>query len=159
MLKTVWDRALIVGCLLGLSGGAFAADPVTTTGLGQSWPNASDVSADPHYHAYVFMMNGIKFVQINDAAGNVLGAVGASGGQFLTLPMGRYWQFVSTPQQPAAAPLASATQTSSTVYHDNDTQVVATPASDGTVHLQAQALSSADCTDPVVCNSHIDQAQ
>ncbi|HWX64866.1 MAG TPA: hypothetical protein VNZ27_00425 [Rhodanobacter sp.] len=151
MPKTMLGRACAGLLVLGLSNVAVAADP-PATGLGQAWPNTSDVSSDPHFHAYVFMLGGVKYVQINDANGNVLGAVGTANGQFLTLPIGRFAQLVTTPQQPAivttnASPLAAPT----TVYQDGDTQMTATAQSDGTVQLQALS----QCSDPVVCNTHI----
>lgn len=151
MSKALSIRACLFGALaLAVSGVAFADQP-PASGLGQSWPNASDVSSNPNFHAYVFTLGGIQFVQINDANGNVLGAVGSANGQFITLPVGRFSQLVTTPQQgPAvtpAAPAASAT----TVYQDSATTVTATPLSDGTMMLKAAAACSGD---PMICSSH-----
>lgn len=153
MLKALSRRACLFGVLaLATSGAAFADQP-PASGLGQSWPNASDVSSNPNFHAYVFTIGGINFVQINDANGNVLGAVGAAGGQFITLPVGRFSQLVVTPQQPAAVPTAATpTTTPTTVYQDNATTVTATTLSDGTTQLRAAAACAGD---PMVCNSHI----
>ena len=153
MLKALSSRACLFGVLaLALSGAAFADQP-PASGLGQSWPNASDVSSNPNFHAYVFTIGGIQFVQINDANGNVLGAVGSAGGQFITLPVGRFSQLVSTPQQaPAVTTTATPTTSPTTVYQDTATTVTATPLSDGTLQLRA-AMSS--CSDPAICNTHI----
>jgi hypothetical protein len=152
MLKALSSRACLFGVLaIAVSGAAFADQP--TTGLGQSWPNASDVSSNPNFHAYVFTLGGIQFVQINDLNGNVLGAVGTSGGQFITLPVGRFAQLVATPQQaPAVATSATPTATASTVYQDTATTVTATPLSDGTMQLKAATTSSCN---PETCNTHI----
>jgi hypothetical protein len=145
-------RVALAGLLLaGLSGAAFAANP-PSSGLGQAWPNTTDVSANPNWHAYVFTMGGIEYVQINDLNGNVLGAVGTANGQFITLPIGVDSQLVSTSQQPAAVTSsATATSTPTTVYQDSATTVTATPMSDGTVQLNA--VSAATC-DPVDCSTH-----
>jgi len=146
MLKALSRRACLFGVLaLALSGAAFADQP-PASGLGQSWPNASDVSRNPNFHAYVFTLGGIQFVQINDANGNVLGAVGTSGGQFITLPVGRFSQLVTTPQQgPAVPTTATPTTTPTTVYQDPATTVTATPLSDGTMMLKAASCNPETC--------------
>ena len=146
MLKALSRRACLFGVLaLAMSGAAFADQP-PASGLGQSWPNASDVSRNPNFHAYVFTLGGIQFVQINDANGNVLGAVGTSGGQFITLPVGRFSQLVTTPQQgPSAPTTATPTTTPTTVYQDPATTVTATPLSDGTMMLKAASCNPETC--------------
>ncbi|RDI97686.1 hypothetical protein DVT68_15495 [Dyella solisilvae] len=139
---------------LAISGSAYAAQP-PASGLGQAWPNTRDVSANPHFHAYVFMLGGIQYVQINDLNGNVLGAVGTANGQFITLPIGRFSQLVSTPQQaPAVTTTAAPAATAATVYQDSATTVTATPLTDGTVQIMALSANGCD-TDPAICNSHI----
>lgn len=140
MSKLVARRTLFAALFaLGLSGAASAGAPVQ--GLGQAWPNAVDVSLNPHYHAYTFVVGGITYVQINDAGGNVLGAVGTSGGQFIVLPIGNS-QFVSTPQQAAAAIAASPVAARAVVYNDGTTVISATPLSDGTTALQATSAAT-----------------
>lgn len=137
--------------MLGLSSQVWAVNP-PAVGLGQSWPNTTDVSRSPSVHAYVFMLRGVKYVQINDINGNVLGAVGTANGQFITLPIGRFSHLVSTPQEPsdaaatAAAPVAAPT----TVYQDSSTEITSTPLSDGSVQLKAQVVC-----DPIECNNGI----
>ena len=152
MLKSLSSRAVTAGLLaLAISGSAFAAQP-PASGLGQAWPNATDVSASPNFHAYVFMLGGIEYVQVNDANGYVLGAVGTANGQFITLPIGRFSQLVSTPQQaPAVTTTATPAAAPTTVYADASTTVTVTPLSDGTVSLQA---ANGCATDPAICNSH-----
>jgi hypothetical protein len=156
-------RAICAGLVaMGLSVTALAAQPLST-GLGQAWPNAQDVSASAQWHVYVFANGGIQFVQVNDLAGNVRAAVGAVNGQFLVLPMGRDAVRISTPQQPLSigdtvVPLTSYTQT---IYRDATVQLDAIPLSDGTTMFKAAAPGTATtmgaptCDDPAVCNTHL----
>ena len=143
-------RAIFAASFAIATGAAFAATPAT--GLGQSWPNAQDVSTNPNFHVYVFAMGGVQYIQVNDLNGNVLGSVGTAGGQFITLPIGRFAQQVVTPSQPASAPSpATAVASPTAVYNDGTTTVTATPLSDGTMSLNA-AAAPGTCTDPVDCS-------
>lgn len=143
-------RAIFAASLAIATGAAFAATPAT--GLGQSWPNVRDVSTNPNFHVYVFALGGVNYIQVNDYNGNVLGSIGTAGGQFITLPIGRFAQQVATPDQPASAPTTATPVASSTmVYNDGTTAVTATPLSDGTMRLNA-AASSGICPDPVTCS-------
>ncbi|MCX7512847.1 hypothetical protein [Frateuria sp. STR12] len=163
MIKFLPRRALCAGLVVfGFSASALAAQPLST-GLGQAWPNAQDVSANPHWHVYVFANNGIRYVQVNDLNGNIRTAFGAANGQFLVLPMGRDAQRLSTPQQPLSTsdtvvPLTSYTET---VYSDSSIKLEAVPMSDGTTMFQAAPTTSAlaapvsPCDNPVECNGHI----
>ncbi|MFC5526377.1 hypothetical protein ACFPPA_11600 [Rhodanobacter ginsengisoli] len=148
MFKNLSRRVALAGVMaIALSTSALADSP-PAMGLGQSWPNTVDVSPNPGWHAYVFMLGGVKYVQINDINGNVLGAVGTVNGQFITLPIGRFSQLVATPQEPAASPTtATPVASPSTVYQDTTTTVTATPLSNGTVLLNAMAC------DPIECNN------
>jgi hypothetical protein len=138
---------LAMGLAVGMSGAAWAGAPATT-GLGQAWPNATDVSVNPNFHAYVFVIGGIQYIQINDAAGHVLGAVGNAAGQYIVLPVGKFAQQVSTPQQAAPATSATPTAAPTAVYNDGTTAVTATPMSDGTM-----TLSTNVACDPIECNN------
>lgn len=130
---------------LALSPLAARADQADA-GLGQAWPNAPDVSASPRWHVYVFERDGVRFVQVNDANGHVLGAFATAGGQFLVLPMG------SGANLSVAAAGSAPPATGETVYSDGTVQVTATPASDGSLNLRA---ADVPCTDPVECSTHI----
>ncbi|GAB2583171.1 hypothetical protein ISP15_07390 [Dyella jejuensis] len=143
-------RAVLAAVLaVCMSGAAVAGSPAPSTGLGQAWPNAIDVSVNPDYHAYVFVLGGMQYIQINDLNGNVLGSVGTAGGQFITLPMGRFAQYVSTPQQPASANNnATPTASPAPVYDDGTTVITATPMSDASTQLKA-----AMCV-PSICDAH-----
>ena len=153
MLKTISSRAAFAGILtMAMCTQAWAVDP-PSAGLGQSWPNTVDVSRSPSLHAYVFELRGVKYVQVNDINGNVLGAVGTANGDFITLPIGLFSNLVTTPQEPAseataAVPVAAA----KTVYEDDTTEITATQLSDGTLQLKA----SAKCDDPIECNTRVD---
>lgn len=147
--------ALAVLMAMGATGVAFAGNP-PSTGLGQAWPNATDVSSNPHWHVYVFQLNGIKYVQVNDLNGNVLGAIGTAGGQFITLPIGESAQHVSTsPQTASSSTLAKSAGT--VVYQDGATVITATPQADGSTQLSALPISedtTCSANDPEECNKH-----
>ncbi len=138
-------RQLLSGLLLTLAlpAAAWAAQPAS--GLGQAWPNAPDLAASPHWHVYAFDRDGVRFVQINDAYGRVLGAFATAGGQFLVLPMG-------TGATLTIASGTAAPSTGETVYRDSNVQVTATTGADGTPQFHA---INAPCTDPVECSTHV----
>ena len=134
---------------LGLAGVAKAATP--STGLGQAWPNAPDVSTSPRWHAYVFEKDGIRYIQINDLAGHVHGAFATANGQYLALPIGSD-AVTATATAPATATNAVAADTSAeTVYDDGSTQVTVAAQADGTTLLQANAVA-VKCDDPKSCS-------
>lgn len=120
---------------------AVAAQPAQT-GLGQSWPNARDVSASPNWHVYVFERGGIRYIQVNDLQGNVHAAVANAGGELLALPVGSDAQSVSTPDEPAAGETTAAAGTGETVYRDDAVQINLTPQTDGTAVWSTKALMS-----------------
>ncbi len=120
-----------------------------TTGLGQSWPNASDVSASTHWHVYLFERDGIRYVQINDLGGKVRAAFAASSGGFLGLPIGVDASRVATPQQPLPAP---ANTVGEIVYQDALVKVLVAPQADGTTQV---FVADGDCKDPIECSSRI----
>ena len=125
---------------------AFAQTAAPATGLGQSWPNAADVSANPNWHVYVFVLNGIRYIQVNDLNGTVHAAVGTANGTSIVLPVGVDSQNVTTPAQNAPASTSSSATSSAaqTVYQDNATTVTAAPQSNGTT--QFSVLQTATCT-------------
>jgi hypothetical protein len=134
--------------------GAALADSPDSSGLGQSWPNAPDLSSSPHYHVFVFVKDGVRFIQVNDAAGRVRGALATAGDQMLVLPMGTATQFViqNTPAANApAAPAASAEP----VYQDDEVSITAQPQRNGTLRL----LAASACKDPITCNTQIISSQ
>ena len=137
------------GLALGLAVSAVAQTAPPSQGLGTSWPAAQDVSANPSYHVYRWVQGGVKYLQVNDVAGNVKFAVGQVGGVVFVLPVG-------TPQnvqvvQPAAAPTSGSNATlapaTSTVYSDSTITVQQTPTT-----YVVSPKAAATCTNPVDCS-------
>jgi hypothetical protein len=120
--------SLIALCASTIS---YAQTATPATGLGQAWPNATDLSSSPNWHVYVFMLNGVKYVQVNDLNGTVHAAVGVVNGTTSVLPMGVDSQNVTT------TPSTTASSTTQTIYSDATTTVTATPQSDGTTEFEA----------------------
>lgn len=144
MIRSTMHRALSCFLLAGLLAPAFAFAAQPTSGLGQAWPNAPDLSTSPQWHVYAFERDGIRYVQINDARGAVRGAFATANGVFLVLPMGTAGVDVGTALQPSTQ--------GETVYRDGDVQVTATPQPDGGLRLRAEQVV---CKDPVECSTHI----
>jgi hypothetical protein len=135
-------KALFVGFVaIGLTSTAFAQTSTPATGLGQSWPNAADQSASSNWHVYVFLLNGVKYIQINDLNGTVHAAMAAANGTVVVLPMGVDSQNV----QAAALTASSSAQT---IYRDATTTVTATPQSNGTTKFIAdtQTCDALNCS-------------
>lgn len=136
-------KALLAGLVaIGLSSTAFAQTSTPATGLGQSWPNAADLSASPNWHVYVFMLNGVKYIQINDRNGTVHAAVGTAAGTTIVLPVG-------VDSQNVTAAAASVPSTAQTVYSDAATTVTAAPQSNGATQFMVMST----CTNPVSCSA------
>jgi hypothetical protein len=150
-----FGRFAALGLLLAtlVSTQALAGGGLPSTGLGQSWPNATDVSASPHWHVYVFERSGIRYVQINDLGGKVRAAFAASNGNFLALPVGADAARVATPQEPQAAAVGTKGEV---VYHDASMNVLVAPMAAGTVGVY---VANGDCKDPIECSSRINAAK
>ena len=139
---------LIALCVTSI---ASAQTSAPATGLGQAWPNATDVSANPNWHVYVFVLNGIKYIQVNDLNGNVHAAVGTANGTSIVLPVGVDSQNVATSSSSTTTNSSSTTSSLSstqTVYSDSATTVTATPQSNGTrfTVLNATSCPTAGCS-------------
>ena len=148
------SQKAVISTLFGaiLSTSAFASQP-PATGLGQSWPNATDVSVSPHYHVYVFIRDGIRYIQVNDLNGTVRGAVAVADHEVLVLPVGVDAQYVTTSQANTQAASASNAGAAETVYNDSSTQITAIPIRTGVVQLNAatpDTCTGFDCTGAVV---------
>lgn len=142
---SVVRNALLTGFIaLGLTSTAIAQTAAPATGLGQAWPNATDVSASPNWHVYVFMLHGIKYIQVNDLSGTVHAAVGAANGTAIVLPIGVDAQNVKTTT--TSSPASAATET---IYRDSTTTVTATPTAAGTTAIVLEQA----CDDPYNCSS------
>lgn len=128
---------------------AMAGGAVPATGLGQSWPNATDVSASPHWHVYVFERNGVRYVQINDLGGKVRAAFATANGHVMTLPLGADASRVATPDEPL--PVSGSTA-GDVVYQDAAVKVLMAPQSNGTASTY---VAAGNCQDPIECSSRI----
>jgi len=135
--------------LLMASLGAMADGRAPATGLGQSWPNATDVSASPHWHVYVFELNDVRYVQINDLGGKVRAAFATSRGHALALPVGSDATRVATPDEPLRPSRSTA---GDIVYQDGTIKVLVAPQANGTA---AVYVAASDCHDPIECSSRI----
>ncbi|GLQ99672.1 hypothetical protein [Dyella mobilis] len=133
-------RAGLALALVVLSGATFAQTSTSalSSGLGQAWPNVADQSLSPNWHAYVFTLGGVEYVQINDVNGNVQGAVGTAGGTQFVLPMGANAQNVI-----ANASVSNASN-ATTVYQDANITILAVPSARG-VTLESTCGSSVQC--------------
>jgi hypothetical protein len=80
--------------------------PVASLGLGESFPQAVDLAADPAWKVYQFERDGIRYVQINDAGGTVRAAAGRIGGTAWVMPIGSDADRVALPGDglPAGVP-------------------------------------------------------
>lgn len=128
--------------LLAASGAALAGSPAVT-GLGQSWPDATDFSTSPHYHVYLFQRSGVRYLQVNDAAGTVRGAIAVIGDEAVGLPVGvdaSRWTNTSDSPVPANG---------ETVYRDDSVTVIAAPQ---TMNQAQLMVAPGECDDPVKCS-------
>lgn len=62
--------------------------PKMAFGLGEAFPQAPDLAADPGWQVYEFERDGIRYVQINDASGTVRAAVGRIDDTLWVMPIG-----------------------------------------------------------------------
>jgi hypothetical protein len=145
MVRIPRSLALVGGmcfCTLLSAAPALAQNADIATGLGQSWPNAADVSTSPHYHVYVFHKDGIRYFQVNDLNGNVRAAVAVANGVVLTLPMGLDASRVTH----STAPQTS--NASETVYSDKGVTLTATPKQNGDVLINTETPTDEVCEPP-----------
>lgn len=105
-----------------MSGGGDA--PKAAIGLGQSRPDTVDLTADPAWQVYEFKREGIRYLQVNDAANTARVAIGQIGTTAWVLPIGRDADRVSV-QMSTQLPAAS-----HVVYRDDEVEVVVYRQSD-----------------------------
>ncbi|WP_307753626.1 hypothetical protein [Xanthomonas albilineans] len=100
MLNIVLAGGLLVGANAAQAccpGGIHHAPPAPTVGLGESLPNAQNLSLDPQWRIYEIQRDGVDYLQINDLTGKVRAAVGNVSGVLWVLPMGADVSRVSLP--------------------------------------------------------------
>lgn len=137
-------RTLSALLLASLIAAPFSANAQQAfSGLGQSWPNATDVSSSPNYHVYVFERGNTRYIQVNDANGNVRGAFARTPYSLVGLPIGT--AELATPDEPMPAPASSAGET---VYQGNGIKVFAAPQPNNTMRLMAAPVG---CDNPANC--------
>jgi hypothetical protein len=135
-------RKTVLAGLFGLvlSTSALAAQ-APSTGLGQQWPNATDVSSSPDFHVYVFTRDGINYIQVNDSNGTVRAAYATASDAVLPLPVG-----VDAQNATVTTDASDNSTSAETVYSDTSTTVTVTPQSNGSLVVTAM-----HCTDPFNC--------
>lgn len=134
-------RAGLCCALIACAGTSLAQTSAQASALGQAWPNVADQSLSPNWHAYVFYLNGIKYVQINDTNGTVHAAIGTATGTTIVLPVGVDAQNVQT-----ATSSTTSSSSSTTVYSDSTITITAAPQSDGTTQFMAATCQSVQCS-------------
>jgi hypothetical protein len=145
------SRRAVFSTLLAmvLSASAFASQP-PSTGLGQSWPNAADVSVSPHYHVYIFVRDGIRYIQVNDLNGTVRGAVAVADHVVLVLPVGVDASSVTTSTLHDTNQVLNVS--GETIYRDSSLQINAIPENTGAVQLVVTPMDTSDtCTSVFNC--------
>lgn len=74
------------------------------SGLGESLPEATNLSLNPNWLVYGFERDGISYYQVNDLSGQVVLIVGNVDATFWTLPAGKSAAKVSLPSHRLSLP-------------------------------------------------------
>jgi hypothetical protein len=98
------------------SGGV--GSPKSVTGLGQSSPQAANLSIDPAWRVYQFERQGVHYLQINDYWGVARVGIGRIGTTAWILPMGADVDRVSLPGD--AVPIGAP----KTIFLSKDEEIV-----------------------------------
>ncbi|KAF1004539.1 MAG: hypothetical protein GAK28_03916 [Luteibacter sp.] len=140
--------SISLGLAVWLAAGSATASTPPVTGLGQSWPNTTDASANPGYHVYVFQRLGVRYVQVNDASGGVRGAIAYDGKSIGGLPVGTDASHWVTPTEGTYVPSRMANGV--TVYSDDVMTITVAVQPDGSMLMSAAPV---DCHgDPAECS-------
>lgn len=140
-------RSLVLALSVASFGIGASHAQTAITGLGQSWPNATDVSTSPNYHVYVFQRGSLKYIQVNDAGGTVRAAIVRTPTSLLGSPVGVDAANVATPDEPMAAPASTVGET---VYKDDAVQVFVAPQTNGSMRVAAAPV---ECKNPLECST------
>lgn len=150
----IWHKSALFAVMVAVL--AFSNSALAQTapgpGLGARWPAAQDVSVNPSYHVYRWVQGGVKYLQVNDLAGNVKFAVGQVGNQVFVLPIGSpnavQVSELTSGATMSAVPMESSPDNASdasVIYSDSTISVQQTPTAYA-VH------AAAICKDPVDCS-------
>ncbi|WP_052949625.1 hypothetical protein [Dyella japonica] len=138
--RSLLSLALVAGLMLmGSVAVADTAAPQVTApshGLGSRWPNATDVSHHPSFHAYRFALNGVSFVQVNAGNGEPQLALATAPGTAVVLPIGN-------PSAVVVNPANTLVDGSPVIYQDGTVTVQAAPAG---------YVVTLGCNDPIECS-------
>ncbi|WP_233842103.1 hypothetical protein [Dyella sp. 2HG41-7] len=130
-------RKMILPAVMALSMttvvAAHHASPAS--GLGQSWPNAPDVSTSTRWHVYRFERDGIRYIQVNDLQGTVRAAVAETQGVAFALPVGVDAQNVAFINDSVPTDLTEV------AYQDESLMVAVESQSDGTIQIAIQMVA------------------
>lgn len=141
----LFRNAILVAVMAsGMSTVVAAQDAMPANGLGQSWPNAPDVSSSAHYHVYRFERDGMTYIQVNDLQGKVLGAVAATQDVTFALPIG------ADAQNGKLGAERAPTDLTEVVYQDDGLTVMAAPQG-GSASITALA---AKCEESIPCSQN-----
>jgi len=110
------------------SDGNGVAAKSATTGLGESYPAATDMASDSSWNVYEFEGDGIRYVQVNDAEGRVRAAVGRVDSILWVMPMGVDRYRVSVPGNAVTPPAYSVAQR---IYRSAEIEIWRYPTSTG----------------------------
>ncbi len=93
MKMTLWGVVVAASTLPAAAiaccpSGGTGSPIIHTKGLGESAPQAANLSTDPRWGVYEFARDGINYLQINDSQGVVRAAVGAIDSVAWVMPMG-----------------------------------------------------------------------
>ncbi|MBB3832602.1 hypothetical protein FHR55_000768 [Xanthomonas arboricola] len=109
---------------------------VRATGLGDSHPNATNLTLDPAWSIYEFQRDGVTYLQINDNSGTVRAVVARVDNALWVLPMGKDVDRVSIPTSNSIG-ISITTATASKATSNRTRMVYRT--GNFTVHVEQQA--------------------
>jgi len=87
VLFAVLGSALLIPSAAAQVKVEFAPATARIVGLGESHPGVEDVSEVSNFHVYAFDKDGIRYLQVNTASGQVIAAFGVAQGKAFELPM------------------------------------------------------------------------
>ena len=109
-----------------------------------TFAQAAAPTADTHVYVNVMVLNGVKYVQINDLSGKTYAVVRADKGTSIVLPVKVDAQNdVRSAQRSALMSTGAISSAAQTVYQDSTITVTAVPQTNGTT--QFNFINSGSC--------------